>query len=78
MESLHKLVFLGPPVSQPDIKRLPFFLWYVASEDFPTRKAISWGSGNAPWNVADGHIRSYIKSADVYVHGRRGYAIKED
>jgi hypothetical protein len=74
VESLHKLVLLHPPVSQPDIKRLPFLLWYV---NFPTGRA-KWGSRNAPGDVADRHIRSYIESADMHVNGGRGYPIKED
>lgn len=78
MESLHKLVLLDPPISQPDIKCLPFFLWYVDSEDFPMGRVVDWDSGNAPRNVADRHVHSHIKSADVHVYGGRGYPIKED
>jgi hypothetical protein len=40
VESLEKLVLLGPPVSQPDIKRLPFVLWHVNSKHLSIGKAI--------------------------------------
>ena len=74
MESLNKIVLLDPPVTQPDIKRVPLIFWHVNARNFPTW----WGFGHAMRDVADGYIRSYIKSANVHVNGGRGYPIKED
>jgi len=74
MESLYKSVLLDPPVTQPDIKRLPLILWQVNARNVPT-----WlGFGHTTRDVADGHIPSYIKSANVHVNGWRGYPIEED
>jgi len=75
MESLYKFVLLDPPITQPDIKCLPFVFWHVNDTGW---KAIKWGSGHAARDVANGDIRSYIKSTNVHVNGGRGYPIKED
>jgi hypothetical protein len=78
MESLHKLVFFCPPVSQPDIKRLPFVFWDFNSEHLFLQRAVLWGSRNAMRNVADRHIFSDIKSSNVHVDSWRRNPIKEN
>jgi len=78
MESLHKLVLLCPPVSQPDVKRLPFVLWYVSPKHLHMERVVIWGSGNATRDVADRHIFRHIESANVHVNSGRRYPIKED
>jgi len=78
MESLYELVFLGPPVSQPEVKRLPRFIWHVNSERLPVEGAVKWGFGDATRNIANRHIFRHIKSADVHVDSGRRYPIEEN
>jgi hypothetical protein len=78
MESLHELVFLGPPISQPEVKRLSLFLCHVNSKRFPIERAVKRVFVDDTRDVANRHIFSHIKSADVHVDSGRRYPIEEN